>query len=252
MRLENKSVVVTGVSAGMGRAIAKLFVREGANVIGVARRKERLDQLAEELKTLPGTFVPFCGDITKPEDAEGMIAAATERFGRLDVLVNNAGIMDDISPLADMTDELYERLILVNLTAPVKLMRKALRVFLKQGDGGNIINVTSVGAEHETSGAAYCAAKAGLAAAARNVTFMYKDQKIRCNCIAPGGISTEIATSMGRPNMTGYGKVSALTKLMPGLGQPEDIAAAALFLASDESGYVNGMTLTVDGGWTCL
>lgn len=252
MKLKNKTIVVTGVSAGMGKAIAKRFVEEGANVVGVARRQERLSQLAEELSGFSGTFVAFCGDITNADDVSAMIDTAVSKFGRLDVLVNNAGIMDDMSPLADMTDELYERLIRVNLTAPVNLMRKALQIFLSQGDGGNIINVTSVGAEHETSGIAYCAAKAGLAAASRNVTFMYKDMKIRCNCIAPGGINTEISTSMGRPNMSGYGKVSALTKLMPGVGQPEDIAAAALYLASDESGYVNGITLTVDGGWTCI
>lgn len=252
MRLEKKTIIVTGVSAGMGKAIARRFVEEGANVIGIARRQERLTQLAEELSDAPGTFTPFCGDITDTSAVSDLFETTVSKFGRLDVLVNNAGIMDDMSPLADMTDELYERLIRVNLTAPVNLMRSALRLFLKQGNGGNIINVTSVGAEHETSGAAYCIAKAGLAAASRNVTFMYKDQKIRCNCIAPGGINTEIATSMGRPNMAGYGKVSNLTKLMPGIGQPEDIASAALYLAGDESGYVNGITVTVDGGWTCL
>jgi len=252
MRLENKVVVVTGASSGMGHAIATLFVNEGAKVVAVARRKERLDALAESLQNAPGTILPFVGDISDPAQNDAMIDFAVEKFGRLDVLVNNAGIMDDMSPVGDLTDEMLERLMKVNTYGPVYAMRKAVKTFLKQESAGNIINVTSVGADHNTAGAAYAASKAAVWAVSRNTTFQYRDKGIRCNCIAPGGIATEISKSMGMPNMAGFGNVKKLLAVAPDMGSAEDIANAALFLASDESGYVNGTVITVDGGWTCL
>jgi NADP-dependent 3-hydroxy acid dehydrogenase YdfG len=135
MRLENKVVVVTGASSGMGHAIATLFVNEGAKVVAVARRKERLDALAESLKNAPGMILPFVGDISDPAQNDAMIDFAVEKFGRLDVLVNNAGIMDDMSPVGDLTDEMLERLMKVNTYGPVYAMRKAVKTFLKQESG---------------------------------------------------------------------------------------------------------------------
>ena len=252
MRLENKVVVVTGASSGMGKAITTRFVQEGAKVVAVARRVERLNELAESLKDEPGEIAVFPADVTLVEKTNEMIDFAIEKFGHLDVLVNNAGIMDDMSPIGDMTDEMLERVMKINGYAPIYAMRKAVQVFLKQEKGGNIINVTSVGVEHNTAGAAYAASKAAVEAVSRNVTFQYMENKIRCNAIAPGGISTEISKSMGRPNMTGFGNVKKLLALAPELGQAEDIANAALYLASDESAFVNGAVITVDGGWTCL
>ena len=252
MRLENKVVVVTGASSGMGKAITTRFVQEGAKVDAVARRVERLNELAESLKDEPGEIAVFPADVTLVEKTNEMIDFAVEKFGHLDVLVNNAGIMDDMSPIGDMTDEMLERVMKINGYAPIYAMRKAVQVFLKQEKGGNIINVTSVGVEHNTAGAAYAASKAAVEAVSRNVTFQYMENKIRCNAIAPGGISTEISKSMGRPNMTGFGNVKKLLALAPELGQAEDIANAALYLASDESAFVNGAVITVDGGWTCL
>ena len=160
--------------------------------------------------------------------------------------------MDDMSPVGDMTDEMLDRVMKINGYAPIYAMRKAVQVFLKQEKGGNIINVTSVGVDHNTAGAAYAASKAAVAAVSRNVTFQYMSQKIRCNNIAPGGISTEISKSMGMPNMVGFGNVKKLLGIAPEMGSAEDIANAALYLASDESKYVNGAVITVDGGWTCL
>lgn len=252
MRLENKVVVVTGASSGMGRAIATRFVEEGAKVVAVARRAERLEELAESLKDAAGEIAVFAADVTSVEKTNEMIDFAVEKFGRLDVLVNNAGIMDDMSPVGDMTDEMLERVMKVNGYAPIYAMRKAVQVFLEQGKGGNIINVTSVGVDHNTAGAAYAASKAAVAAVSRNVTYQYMGQKIRCNAIAPGGISTEISKSMGMPNMGGFGNVKKLLDIAPEMGKAEDIANAALYLASDESAYVNGAVITVDGGWTCL
>ena len=140
MRLEGKTVIITGASAGMGQAMTELFVHEGANVVAVARRKERLDALAESLKDGPGKVAVFAGDVGKKEDNEAMIDYAVETFGKLDVLINNAGIMDDNTAIGDMSDEMLDRLMKVDAYGPMYAMRKAVQVFLKQGEGGNIIN----------------------------------------------------------------------------------------------------------------
>lgn len=249
MRLEGKSIVVTGASAGMGKAIVETFVKQGANVVAVARRKERLEALVESLKDAPGKVVAFAGDISKREDNEAMIDLAVKEFGKLDVLVNNAGVMDSMEPMGHVTDEKYEWVMNVNVYGPMCAMRKAVNVFLEQGNGGNIINVASVGAQRSCAGAVYCASKAALVAMSKNTSFMYNPQKIRVNVIAPGGISTEIASSMGMPDMDGYGRTKLVMATAPEMGQAQDIADAALFLASDESKYVNGDVLVVDGGW---
>lgn len=249
MRLEGKSVVVTGASAGMGQAIVKLFVQEGANVVAVARRKERLDALVESLSDMPGRLVAFAGDVSKKEDNEAMIDLAIKEFGKLDVLVNNAGVMDDMAGIGDVTDEKYEKVMAVNVYGPMCAMRKAVNVFKEQGKGGNIINVASIGAMRTAAGVVYGASKAAIVAMTKNTAFMYVPDKIRCNAIAPGGINTEIATSMGVPNMAGYERTKLVMATSPGMGEPSDIANAALFLASDESAFVNGDVLVVDGGW---
>ncbi len=233
----------------MGKAIVELFVKEGAQVIAAARRKERLDALAESLSGAPGRIIPFAGDVSKQSDNEAMIDLAVKEFGKLDVLVNNAGVMDDMSPIGDLTNEKLEQVYAINVFGPIYAMRKAVQVFLTQETGGNIINVASEGCVKVVAGPAYCSSKAALVSLTRNTAFMYMPQKIRCNAIAPGGIVTEISSSMGMPNMAGYERVKKVMATAPELGQAEDIAAAALFLASDDSRYISGNVMYLDGGW---
>ena len=135
MRLKEKSIVVTGASSGMGKAIVERFVKEGALVVAVARRKERLDALKESLAQEKGQVLVFQGDVSKKEDNEKMIELAVQHFGKLDVLVNNAGIMDDMSGIGDATDEKYEQVMKVNVYGPMCAMRKAVSVFKEQGHG---------------------------------------------------------------------------------------------------------------------
>ena len=249
MKLQGKSIVVTGASSGMGRAIVERFVREGASVVAVARRKERLEELAASLADAPGKMLVYAGDVSLRETNEGMIAAAVEHFGKLDVLVNNAGVMDDMAPIGEVDDDRYEKVMKVNVYGPLCAMRRAVQVFLEQGQGGNIINVASVGALRTCAGAVYCASKAAVVSLTKNTAYMYMPNGIRCNTIAPGGINTEIAGSMGMPNPNGYGRVQKVLACAPAPGSADQIAQAALFLASDDSRYISGDVLVVDGGW---
>ena len=249
MRLESKSVVVTGASSGMGKAIVELFVREGAKVVAVARRKERLEELAASLADAPGEVIVYQGDVTKEEVNEAMIDCAVEKFGKLDVLVNNAGMMDDMAPIGEMSDDRLQKVYALNVFGPAYAMRKAVNVFLAQESGGSIINVASLGCVKVVAGPVYCSSKAALVSMSKNTAFMYMPQKIRVNVIAPGGIATEISSSMGMPNMGGYARVQKVLAAAPEVGKAEDVAAAALFFASDDSSYISGDVMYVDGGW---
>lgn len=252
MKLENKAIVVTGASSGMGKSIVEEFVKQGALVVAVARRKERLEALASSLSNEAGKIIPYVGDVSKVEDCEGMIDACVKEFGKLDVLVNNAGVMDDMATVANSTDEKYDYVMGINVYGPFAAIRKAVNVFLEQGNGGNIITVSSVGAQHQAAGAIYGASKAAVNAICRHTAFAYRAEKIRCNVIAPGGINTEIGTSMGVPDMDGFGRIKGVHALMPGSGEGSDIANTALFLASDESSFISGQIIAVDGGWTAF
>jgi NAD(P)-dependent dehydrogenase (short-subunit alcohol dehydrogenase family) len=248
-RLTGKTAVVTGASSGMGKEIVKLFAQEGANVIAVARRLERLQELADSLADAEGKVVPFQGDISSKEVNEAMIDKAVECFGKLDILVNNAGIMDDMAAVGDFSDDKLQSVFNVNVFGPFYATRKAVNTFKAQGTNGSIVHIASEGAYKTCAGAVYCASKSAVVTLSRNTAYMYKAEGIRSNAIIAGGFATEISTSMGMPNMEAYGKLKANLATAPAPGDPIEIARAVLFLASDEAEYVSGAELAVDGGW---
>ncbi|NLW17029.1 MAG: glucose 1-dehydrogenase [Firmicutes bacterium] len=252
MKLQGKVAIVTGASAGMGRDIAYYYAQEGAKVLAVARRKERLEALADEAKGLPGEIVPFVADMSDKQQVEAMIDEAIKVFGGLDILVNNAGIMDDFSPVGHVDDEMWERVLGVNLYGPFYACRKAVQHF-EQANGGVIINVASIGGLYGgRAGAAYTASKHGLVGLTKNIGYMYAQKNIRCNAICPGGIETEIATGAYMSNVNEWGMNRALagTGANPRYGKGSEIATIAVFLASDDASYVNGQCIAVDGGFT--
>ena len=251
-RMNGKVCIVTGASAGIGRATVALFCQEGAKVVAVARREGRLKELAEECKGMPGTMAWYAGDVGDPATAVGMVQKAVETFGRLDAAVNGAGIMDDNTAIADMSDEMLHETFRVNTFGLMYGMREECKQYLAQGDGGVIVNICSVGATHQTSGAAYCASKGAVLSATKNTAFMYMEQGIRCNALSPGGVVTDIPLVMPPSDEFGFGRTSKLLEFSGELAMPEDLADAILFLASDQSRYVNGEELKCDGGWTCF
>lgn len=252
MRFEGKTVVVTGASSGMGRKIALDFANEGANVIAVARRKERLEQLAKEAENMPGKILPYVGDVSLQEVNEGMIDYAVKLCGRLDILVNNAGVMDEFKPISEVTNALWEKIINVNLNGPMFAMRKAVQVMLTQPNGGNIVNVASIGGVRGCrAGAAYTASKHALVGITKNTAYMYADKKIRCNAVCPGGVETEVMNSQTDISQVGMARIMSGLDRSIAPGKPEDISAAVLFAASDGAKFLNGAAIVVDGGVSC-
>lgn len=252
MRFEGKSVVVTGASSGMGRQFALDFAQEGATVIAVARRRERLEEIQKEAEAFPGKILPYPGDISSQEVNEGMIDYAIQECGKLDVLVNNAGIMDEFTPIGELDNDLWNRILNVNLYGPMYAMRKAVQAMCTQNTPGNIVNVASIGGVNGCrAGAAYTTSKHALVGLTKNTAFMYTAQNIRCNVICPGGIETEVM--VGQDNISQFG----IKRVMSGLdtsiptGKSEDISSAVLFTASDEARFMTGAVLVIDGGVSC-
>jgi NAD(P)-dependent dehydrogenase (short-subunit alcohol dehydrogenase family) len=250
MKLQNKVAVVTGAGSGMGRAISLLFAKEGAKVITADINMESLSKLVEEITAGGGTAKAVIANVAKEADIQNMIDTAVSAYGTLDILVNNAGIMDNFMPAADVTDELWEKVFAVNATGPMRAIRKALPIFIKKG-AGVIINIASAGGLlGSRAGVSYTASKHAVVGLTKNVGFQYAKLGIRCNAIAPGAVNTNIGKTIFDPSKFGMERAMAGIGLNPRVGEPEEIAKISLFLACDDSSFINGTIITADSGWT--
>lgn len=245
-RLKDKVALVTGGGSGIGRATCLLFAREGARVVVADFAAEGGAETARQIAAAGGTASFVEADVSRSADVRRMIDVTIETHGRLDVLFNNAGIEGPAARLADYSEDDWARVIAVDLTAVYLGMKHAIPKMIAQG-GGVILNTASVaGLVGFPGSSAYGAAKAGVVNLTRIAAIEYASKKIRVNCICPGIISTPMAERV----MEGRDR-EALDRMQPAgrVGRPEEIAAAALFLASDESSFATGAPFVVDGGY---
>ncbi len=250
MKLAGKVAIVTGAGSGMGKEISLLFAKQGAKVVVCDINEQSVQAVAEEIAAHQGTAVAVTANVAKEEDVQKMLNTAVEQYRTLDILVNNAGIMDGMVPAHALTDELWERIFAVNVTGPMRTTRKALSIFMEKGQG-NIINIASIGGLNGSrAGAAYTSSKHALVGFTKNVGYQYAKQGIRCNAIAPGGVNTNIGMGSKTPDEFGLERAMSGMGAMPRMGEPQEIAEVALFLASDDSSFVNGTVITADSGWT--
>lgn len=251
-KLENKVSIVTGAGVGIGRAIAVLFAEQGSKIVATDIDQQRLDTLDKEIKGNGGEVITLIADMGKEDDIENMIKVAIANYGTLDILVNNAGVMDNFQPVAEVDNSMLERVMKINFDGPFKAMRSAMKIFLAK-DSGNIINICSIGGiKGGVAGAAYTASKHALIGLTKNTGYMYSKTGIRCNAIAPGAVNTNIAETIDMSKVTPMvnDRIMSGLALMPRAGGSTEVAKVALFLASDDSSFVNAQTCIVDGGWS--
>ncbi|MCW2692101.1 MAG: short-chain dehydrogenase [Mycobacterium sp.] len=245
-RFAGRTALVTGAGSGIGRATALRLAREGARVVAADVVAARLDELVAEAAELE--IVPVAGDVTDPADVARIVAAAD---GRVDALANVAGIMDGFLPPAEVDDATWERVLAVNLTAPMRLCRAVLPVMIAAG-GGAIVNVSSEASlRGAAAGAAYTASKHAVNGLTRSIAVFHRGQGIRANAVAPGPVLTNIDAPMLSEHAAGV-VGPFLQATISSLATAEQLAAAITWLLSDDASNVNGIVLPADGGWSAL
>ena len=242
--LQGKVAIITGSSRGIGQGIAIRFAKEGARVVVNGRSEEAMKETLDLIKKAGGTAIGVAADVSDAAQVKRLVSETVKKFGKLDIMVNNAGIVDE-APITEMTAETWNKMIAVDLTGVFYGIQEAAKAMKK---GGAIINTSSIAALMGFNGLAhYCAAKGGVVSLTQEAALELATKKIRVNAIAPGVIETDMTKSI-RDDPAEMKSTLARIPLKR-LGQPADVAGAALFLASDLSDYVTGQLIVVDGGW---
>ena len=251
MRLKGKVAIITGAAAGIGRASAKLFAREGAGVVAVDLDQRGTEAVADEIANDAGKAMAIVADVSEKANALEIVRRTRERFGRVDILFNNAGIVPP-GKIHETTEAEWDRAMAINLKGVYLLCHEVVPLFLERG-GGVILNTASATALRSvTDRAAYSASKGAVIALTRSMALDYVKNNIRVNCLCPGTIDTP---SLGQ-RLAAFADPAEARKQfvarqpMGRLGTAEEVAQAALYLVSDESGFVTGIAFSIDGGFT--
>ncbi len=244
MLLENKTVIITGASRGIGEAAAALFAANGANVVLGARRESRLAGLSYKIHDSGGRAAFLAGDVADLSYAEELVELAKAEFGGLDAAFNNAGVMGDMGPITEMTNANWDNVIATNLTSAFHAAKHQIPSLNKRGGGSIVFTSTFVGHTIGLPGmAAYAASKAGLIGLTQVLAVEHGTENIRVNALLPGGTKTEMAGD----DPKAHERVASIHALKR-MAEAEEIAKAALFLISDQSSFVTGSAMTADGG----
>ncbi|OEU85631.1 short-chain dehydrogenase [Streptomyces abyssalis] len=250
--LRGKVALITGASSGIGAAAARVFAREGADVVLAARREDRIKSLAEELRSEGARAEYAVCDVTRAQDTVAAVECAVDRFGGLDVAFNNAGFGVGRTPLHEMGDDLYDQIMDVNVRGVWNCLQAEISAMLAAGTGGALVNNSSVGGLRATPVAApYVASKHAVIGLTKAAAAEYADRGIRVNSVAPGTTRTEVVGAWfdAHPDME-----AALHQATPQArtAEPSEIAEAAAWLCSDRASFVTGATMPVDGGFTMV
>lgn len=248
-RLAGKVALVTGGGTGIGKAIALAFAREGAKVAVVGRRREKLHETVQEMEKQGADGLAIAGDVSNSRDSERAVHEAAKNFGKLNVVVNNAGVLH-VATIEGTSEEEWDRLIRINLKGPFLMCRAALPEFRKAG-GGAIVNVGSIlGLVAMKDRAAYCASKGGVTLLTKAMALDHAHDRVRVNCICPSIVETELVHGLFAASEEGKvaraGRVSQIP--LGRMGKPEDVAEMAVFLASEEASWLTGAAIPLDGG----
>jgi NAD(P)-dependent dehydrogenase (short-subunit alcohol dehydrogenase family) len=246
--LQNKVAIITGGTSGIGRETAVLFAKSGAKVVVAGRREAEGRQTVELVKAAGGEALFVKTDVTKVADVEELVQKTVETFGRVDIAFNNAGIEGTWTPIVDQAEEDFDRVIDINLKGVWLCLKYEIRQMLKQGNGGAIVNMSSIaGLMGSASAAPYCASKHGVIGLTRSAAIEYAKQKVRVNAVCPAVIVTDMAERLfGAPEI--QKSVEAMHPLGR-FGSAHEVAEGVLFMCSDRSSFMTGHYLVLDGGF---
>jgi NAD(P)-dependent dehydrogenase (short-subunit alcohol dehydrogenase family) len=251
MRLANKIALITGAGSGIGRAMGEVFAEEGARVFVVDVNDEAAAQTAERITERGGVAASWRADVSRSEEVQAMVAGCLAQFGRIDILCNNAGIGSTQS-VVDTPEELWDRVFAVNVRGTFLGCKYVIPHMVNAG-GGVIVNTASVaGLIGIRNRAAYCASKAAVVLLTKSVAVDFVRQNIRCNCVCPATVDSPWVERLlaAAPDPAAERAALEARQPMGRLGTPDEVARAALYLASDDAAFITGSELVIDGGWT--
>lgn len=249
--LKGKVAIVTGAGSGMGEAIAKLYAEKQVKVVIADLNESSINRVVSDIKKTSSCVAGIKTDVSKQDELKDLVNKTIATFGTVDILINNAGIMDNFITVGNLDMNTWDRVMDINLKAPVMLSQLCINYWLKEKKPGVIINIASIGGMFGArGGVSYVCSKHGVIGLTKNIASIYRKDNIRSVAVAPGGIITNIGDTLKNPDPKGIQALTEFVVAGPN-GEPMDVANVVVFLASDEARFVNGTVVTVDGGWTC-